>query len=209
MSQGASDAHEPNVYSEPTDSSESPSLVRQLLREWGPLVLGTLVVALLIRAFLFQSYEIPSGSMIPTLEIGDRVVVNRLSYDLGEIERGQVIVFDRPVSLAGEDDLIKRIIGLPGETVRLLDGHVYIDGLRVVEPYVREPLSTFTGGPILGCVGEFAFPNQCEIPPDHVFVFGDNRAGSEDSRFFGPVHVDTIVGRAFWIVWPPSDLGQL
>lgn len=182
---------------------------RSLLREWGPLVIGTLIVALVIRALVLQSYEIPSGSMFPTLENGNRVVVNRLSYDVGELQRGQVIVFDKPVIVEGENDLIKRIIGLPGETLRLVDGTVYIDGLRVVEPYVLAEGSTNTAGPIPGCDQAIADPNQCVIPEGHVFVLGDNRTGSEDSRVFGPVDVDTIVGRAFWTVWPPTDLGQL
>lgn len=147
--------------------------------------------------------------MFPTLENGNRVVVNRLSYDLGEIERGQVVVFDRPVALEGENDLIKRIVGLPGETMRLIDGKVYIGGLRVVEPYLRESDSTRSSGPIPGCAASIADPNQCVIPEGYVFVLGDNRTGSEDSRVFGPISVDTIVGRAFWTVWPPTDLGQL
>ena len=176
---------------------------------WSPLVVGTIILALLIRAFAFQSYEIPSGSMFPTLENGNRVVVNRLSYDLGDIERGQVIVFDRPAALEGENDLIKRIVGLGGETIRLIDGRVYVEGLRVVEPYLREPDSTRSSGPIPGCDASIATPNQCVIPEGYVFVLGDNRTGSEDSRVFGPIGVDTIVGRAFWTVWPPTDLGHL
>lgn len=190
-------------------SADEVSGARRFLRQWGPLVMGTLLIGLLLRSFVVQSYEIPSESMLPTLEDGNRVVVNHLSYQLGEVERGQVVVFDRPPSLDGENDLIKRIIGLPGETIRLVDTNVYIEGLRVIEPYLLVSESTRSKGPIPGCAQPLADPNQCVIPEGHVFVMGDNRRGSADSREFGPVGIDTIVGRAVGIVWPPTDLSQL
>ena len=190
-------------------SADEVSGARRFLRQWGPLVMGTLLIGLLLRSFVVQSYEIPSESMLPTLEDGNRVVVNHLSYQLGEVERGQVVVFDRPPSLDGENDLIKRIIGLPGETIRLVDTNVYIEGLRVIEPYLLVSESTRSKGPIPGCAQPLADANQCVIPEGHVFVMGDNRRGSADSREFGPVGIDTIVGRAVGIVWPPTDLSQL
>ena len=190
-------------------SADEVSGARRFLRQWGPLVMGTLLIGLLLRSFVVQSYEIPSESMLPTLENGNRVVVNRLSYQLGEVERGQVVVFDRPPSLDGENDLIKRVIGLPGETIRLVDTNVYIEGLRVIEPYLLVSESTRSKGPIPGCAQPLADANQCVIPEGHVFVMGDNRRGSADSREFGPVGIDTIVGRAVGIVWPPTDLSQL
>ena len=190
-------------------SADEVSGARRFLRQWGPLVMGTLLIGLLLRSFVVQSYEIPSESMLPTLEDGNRVVVNRLSYQLGEVERGQVVVFDRPPSLDGENDLIKRVIGLPGETIRLVDTNVYIEGLRVIEPYLLVSESTRSKGPIPGCAQPLADANQCVIPEGHVFVMGDNRRGSADSREFGPVGIDTIVGRAVGIVWPPTDLSQL
>ena len=184
------------------------SVVR-LVREWAPIVIGALVIALLLRLFLFQAYEIPSGSMLPTLKDGDRVVVNQASYRLGEIERGQVVVFDRPPSVEGENDFIKRIIGLPGETIRFVDRQVYVDGLRVVEPYLLAPESTRTSGAIPGCSASIATSDSCVVPEGHVFVLGDNRLSSVDSRQFGPIPTETIVGRAFWRVWPFTDLSQL
>ena len=190
-------------------SADEVSGARRFLRQWGPLVMGTLLIGLLLRSFVVQSYDIPSESMLPTLEDGNRVVVNRLSYQLGEVERGQVVVFDRPPSLDGENDLIKRVIGLPGETIRLVDTTVYIEGLRVIEPYLLVSESTRSKGPIPGCAQPLADANQCVIPEGHVFVMGDNRRGSADSREFGPVGIDTIVGRAVGIVWPPTDLSQL
>ena len=137
--------------------------VLRLIREWAPIVVGALVIAVLIRLFLFQAYEIPSGSMLPTLEDGDRVVVNQVSYQLGEIERGQVIVFDRPPSVEGENDFIKRIIGLPGETIRLVDRQVYVDGLRVVEPYIRTQEDTRPSGPIPACSQSIATPDSLSL----------------------------------------------
>ena len=190
-------------------SADEVSGARRFLRQWGPLVMGTLLIGLLLRSFVVQSYEIPSESMLPTLEDGNRVVVNHLSYQLGEVERGQVVVFDRPPSLDGENDLIKRVIGLPGETIRLVDTNVYIEGLRVIEPYLLVSESTRSKGSIPGCAQPLADANQCVIPEGHVFVMGDNRRGSADSREFGPVGIDTIVGRAVGIVWPPTDLSQL
>ena len=199
----------PIVEPDELSSDEPSTTARGLLREWAPLVIGTLIVAMILRTFVVQSYEIPSGSMFPTLQNGNRVVVNQLSYDFGDIERGQVVVFDRPPSLQGENDLIKRVVGLPGETLRLVNGNVYIDGLRVVEPYLRVQDSTHSAGPIPGCMQSIADPNQCLIPDGHVFVMGDNRTGSEDSRVFCPIDAETLVGRAFWTVWPPADLAQL
>ena len=118
-------------------------------------------------------------------------------------------MFDRPPSVEGENDFIKRIIGLPGETIRLVDRQVYVDGLRVVEPYIRTQEDTRPSGPIPACSQSIATPDSCVIPEGHVFVMGDNRISSVDSREFGPIPIDTIVGRAFWRVWPFNDLSQL
>jgi len=180
-----------------------------LVRSWAPVVIASIVIAVVVRTFLFQSYLIPSDSMVSTLVDGDRVIVNRLSYTFGEIERGQVVVFTRPPMLAGEDDVIKRVIGLPRETVRFIDNQVYIDGARVVEPYLLQQSSTFRDRIIPGCAQEVPASDLCVVPDGHVFVLGDNRTGSEDGRVFGPIAADTIVGRAFVRVWPLSHFGRL
>jgi len=182
----------------------------RLLREWGPVLFAAIAIALFTRLVLVQAYHIPSGSMIPTLEAGDRVVVNRLSYRFGEIERGQVVVFAKPQGTEGENDLIKRVIGLPGETIRFVDDQVYIDGLRVNEAdYLAQPDSTRPRLTIPGCGQVNPASDICTIPQGYVFVMGDNRLGSSDSRVFGPIATDTIVGRAFLRVWPLNNLGQL
>lgn len=181
----------------------------RILREWGPVLFAAVVIALFVRLVLVQAYHIPSTSMVPTLEKGDRVVVNRLSYQFGEIERGQVVVFAKPQGTDGENDLIKRVIGLPGETVRLADDQVYINGLRLDEPYLAQPDSTRPRLTIPGCAQVTPASDTCVIPEGHIFMMGDNRLGSSDSRVFGPIEIDSVVGRAFMRVWPLNNLGQL
>jgi signal peptidase I len=177
------------------------------------LVVLALALAFLIKTFLVQAFFIPSGSMIPTLEIGDRVLVEKVSYRFTEPERGDVIVFRRPgveeptgigpavrsffegLGLLQPDediDLIKRIVGLPGETVEVRDGIVHVAGVAVDEPYAL--------------LDERDFPPH-EVAPGEYFMLGDNRANSDDSRYgLGTVPTDNIVGRAFVILWPPGNV---
>ena len=182
--------------------------------EWGAVVVGALAVALLIKTFLMQAYFIPSGSMEPTLQIGDRVLVNKLSYDFGDVGRGDLIVFNRPPNQPdGEDDLIKRVIALPGETIEIRDGQVFITTVdnpnqqRLEEPYLAEAITTTGLVNTSACVNATA--TSCEIPDGFLFVMGDNRPGSRDSRVFGPISEDLVVGRAFLRVWPLGDIGFL
>lgn len=170
--------------------------------EWGLVIGGALLVALIIRATLFQAFWIPTGSMEPTLHEGDRVLVNKLSYRLHDVNRGDIVVFERPdegqASAAEDDvrDLIKRVIALPGETVEARDGVVYVDGQRLDEPYLPE-----------GTVTDM--DQTYTVPEGHVFVMGDNRGNSHDSRAFGAIDEDTIVGRAFVRIYPLDDIGGL
>jgi signal peptidase I len=179
-----------------TGADAPPSTTRTII-EWVAVIGGALAVALVIQAFLVQAFYIPSSSMEPTLEVGDRVLVNKLSYDLHDVNRGDLVVFERPDGTEGDiKDLIKRVIGLPGETVEIRDGTVVIDGRVLDEPYLAEE----------EILAEFA---PVEVPEDHVFVMGDNRDDSRDSRIFGPIPADSIVGRAFVRVWPPTSVGTL
>lgn len=174
----------------------SSGAVRSLV-EWVAVVLGALAVALLIKTFLFQAFYIPSDSMQPTLHVGDRVLVNKLSYDLQDVNRGDLIVFKRPPDTPGAvDDLIKRVIGLPGEEVALIGDEVTIDGRILIEPYLAEGTTTC-------CLAAIV------VPEGHVLVLGDNRGDSYDGRRFGTIPVESIVGRAFVRVWPPSRVGGL
>jgi signal peptidase I len=183
------------------------------------LILVALVVAVLIKTFLVQAFWIPSGSMIPTLEINDRVLVNKLSYLIGEPDRGDVVVFDPPFGVEEDtepllqaivrnvaeslglqtpavEDLIKRVVAVGGEEVEIKDGQVLIDGVAIDEPYLNEPVSMPDFGPV-------------QVPEGSIFVMGDNRSRSQDSRRFGPIETDSIVGRAFVRVWPFDRWGGL
>jgi len=166
-------------------------------------------LAIIVRTFLFGAYYIPSPSMEPTLSVGDRIIVNKVSYRLHDVNRGDLVVFSPtgPAAADGIDDLIKRVIALPGETVTLDAGRVIIDGGLLLEPYLPAPDITTDMEVVPGCAGSAA--GACTVPDGHVFVLGDNRANSRDSRFFGPVPVDSIAGRAFVRVWPLGSLDRL
>ena len=183
--------------------------------EFALLLLAALALSLFVRANLAQAFYIPSGSMEPQLEVGDRVLVSRTSYRLHDVHRGDIVVFPSPTPTLGADDdpflervakdlleavalrkpgeheLIKRVVGLPGDTVSAADGHVVIDGRQLVEPYLSEDVLTQDFGPVT-------------VPEGQVFVMGDNRANSSDSRVIGTIEIDSIVGRAIARVWPPD-----
>ncbi len=175
--------------------------------EWALVLGGALLVALLIRTFALSAFYIPSGSMEPTLAVSDRVLVNKLSYHLHDVNRGDVVVFERPPGEVDSEikDLIKRVIALPGESVQGLDGTVYVceqacaqpaqQGRPLTESYVN-PACTSRG---YGNTTDFA---PVTLTDDEVWVMGDNRCDSSDSRVFGPIDEDTIVGRAFVVVLP-------
>ncbi len=166
--------------------------------EWAVLVVGALVIALLIKTFLFQAFYIPSASMDPTLKVHDRVLVNKLSYHLHPVHRGDIVVFHAPPAeeTAQIKDLVKRVIGLPGDTIEAHDNHVYINDRLLKEPYL--PAGTITDD----------LPKQV-IPANSYFMMGDNRTQSSDSRVFGPIKRSTIIGRAFIKMWPPTRIGFL
>lgn len=181
------------------DGAPAPKRTVKSLVEWVVVIVGALVVALVIKTFLLQAFYIPSLSMEPTLHKGDRVLVNKLSYRLHDVNRGDIVVFERPEAEGPDEikDLIKRVIALPGDTISQgPEGTVLINGRVLEEPYlpdgtVTEDLRTQT------------------VPDGYVFVMGDNRGDSRDSRFFGPIREGSIVGRAFVRVWPLSHLGFL
>jgi signal peptidase I len=166
--------------------------------EWIVLVVASLAVALVVRAFLIQAFYIPSESMLPTLHKDDRVLVNKLSYRLHDVHRGDVIVFEAPpgTSTSEVKDLIKRVVGLPGETIEGRAGEIYIDGKPLNEPYLSE------------AVRSREFPAK-KVEPHRFWVLGDNRQDSKDSTFFGAIAENTIVGRAFVRIWPLDNLGLL
>jgi signal peptidase I len=184
------------------------------------MVAVAILLAFLVKGLVAQAFFIPSESMYPQLTEGDRVVVSRLAYDLHEPRRGDIIVFDSPepappkakgsfpgrivgevlqaVALKAPDEteLIKRVIGLPGETIQGRDGSVYINGGPLAEPYLVAGTITKDFGPTV-------------VPKDQLFVMGDNRNNSKDSRFIGTIPMKNIVGRAVARVWPPTRVAFL
>ncbi len=176
--------------------------------EWVAVLAGALVLALVLRSVLFQAYYIRFTSMEPTLNNGDRVLVNKLGYDLHDVHRGDMVVFERPPGVSGrqEDDLIKRVIALPGEVIGLIEGNVYIDGRRLHEPYLESSGITI-GNLSSGCAA--IVDGGCLVGAGEVFVMGDNRANSTDSRLFGPISEHLIVGHAFLRLWPMTEFGRL
>lgn len=203
---------EDRFWTEDDPQRPRPGGIQAQLRtliEWVAVAVGALAVALLIKAFLLQAFYIPTASMEPTLREDDRVLVNKLSYRVGDLGRGDVVVFHRPDGAPGDiDDFIKRVIALPGETVSFSDGTVFIDGRALIEDYVAGAPTT-SDQEIPGCANEVAAADTCRVPEGSVFVMGDNRQASFDSRRFGPIDEDSVVGRAFVKVWPLGDIGFL
>jgi signal peptidase I len=171
--------------------------------EWGGILVVAVLAAILIRTFVVQPFYIPSGSMEPTLQIHDRVLVNKLSYHFHPVHRGDIVVFSRPPNddSPGVKDLIKRVIGLPRETISTHGGYVYINGKRLSEPWLpKGQLPVPPGGCTL---------TTMVIPAGDYYVMGDNRGDSADSRCFGPLPGHLIIGRAFFRVWPLGRIGSL
>ena len=182
---GAPDAGDP----------EHGRTILQMMRDWllelGETVLPAIVIAVLINLFLAQATRVYGSSMEPNLHTDQRLVVEKLSYRLHEPRRGDVVVLRMPER--GPELLIKRVIALPGETIEIRDGLVTIDGVALAEPYLTQQ-TRGQYGPV-------------QVPAGHIFVMGDNRGASNDSRVFGPVEQNRIVGRAWVSYWPPGDVG--
>jgi signal peptidase I len=174
------------------------------VRDWVIVLVVALLVALGIRTFVLQQFYISGPSMETTLFQPNRVLVNKLSYRFGDIDRGDVVVFDRVTSngrSVQHDDLIKRVVGLPGETVAIRSCNVFIDDKLLEESYLPKRDLEQTD-----LVARCRQPEMApvEVPKGQVFVLGDNRPQSMDSRVFGPVDKKSIVGRAFVVIWPIS-----
>ena len=185
-----------------SDLSQKQRSQMRAIWEWVFVVVVAISAAMLIRVFLFQQYYIDGPSMQTTLMPEDRVLVNKMSYKLHDIHRGDVIVFDRVTNEVQHDDLIKRVLGLPGETLEIRSCIVYIDGVQVDEPYLN-PEQTSQVEPSARC-GSHTDMAPIVVPEEMVFVMGDNRVQSFDSRDFGPIDSDKVRGRAFVVIWPAS-----
>jgi signal peptidase I len=179
-------------------------------------------LALGIQAFIIKPYRIPSESMVPTLQVGQRVLVNRIGSHFGDPKVGDVVVFhppegaedapacgsgtppagqacDRPVAERASVNFIKRVVAVPGDRISIVDGHVIRNGTREQDGYI-EPC---------GQSDACQLPRTITIPADHYFMMGDNRGSSDDSRFWGPVPRSWIIGGAFATYWPPKRIGLL
>ncbi|KKS46774.1 MAG: Signal peptidase I [Candidatus Gottesmanbacteria bacterium GW2011_GWA2_42_18] len=166
--------------------------------------LETIVVALsvfvVIYLFIVQPHEVKGSSMEPTFQNNEYIITDKISYRFGKPNRGDVVIFKAPVN--PDVDYIKRIIGLPGETVMVQSGRIYIDGKMLNEPYLEDLTPIFPGGFIKEGV-------VVSIPENHYFVMGDNRPHSSDSREFGPIEKKLIIGRAVFRYWPINNLGLI
>jgi signal peptidase I len=191
------------------NSEQPPSLPStnsglQLVREWATVLVVALVIAITVRSLILQQFYISGPSMEATMFQDDRVLVNKLSYRLHDIHRGDVVVFDR-VTVDGQvvqhDDLIKRVIALGGEKIFIKDCKVFIDGKLLPEPYLNDFDLAQT---VIEDRCRVPMMDEMIIPDNQLFVMGDNRPQSFDSRMFGPIEQNLVVGRAFVIIWPLS-----
>ncbi|MFL5992219.1 MAG: signal peptidase I [Rubrobacteraceae bacterium] len=159
------------------------------------LLVSFVLVFGFVRPFVVEAFWIPSASMVPTLKYGDRVLVNKFIYRFTEPQRGDIIVFK---SVEGDgQDLIKRVVGVPGDEIAVRGGKLFVNGEPQKEPYVNKKFP------------DRSFYAPTTVPKDHVFAMGDNRANSQDSRVFGPVPEKNIEGEAFLRFWPPDRIGGL
>jgi signal peptidase I len=184
----ASDPHPP----EPAPESKKSNA----WAEWIIVIVVAITAALIVRAFVLQQFAVSGHSMDTTLHDGDRVLVNKLSYRMHDPNRGDVVVL-KTIEGAGERDLIKRVVALPFETVEYRNCVLFIDGRELIEPYLDPTVVTPTS-----CGGD---QSKLTVPANHVYVMGDNRGGSKDSRDIGPVDYQDLLGRAFVIIWPTKD----
>jgi signal peptidase I len=173
---------------------------KRILIEWGVILVVAVLASFLVRQYAVQTFFIPSGSMEPTLHVGDRILVNKLSVRFGTINTGDIIVFKAPPSEHCGDgdynDLVKRVIGLPGQTLTSKGNVVYVNGEALKEPWSYYP----TLSPAI---------KKITVPANNYFVMGDNRANSCDSRFWGTVPRSDIIGKVFFRIWPLSRIGFL
>ena len=166
-------------------------------------LLCAVAVAVLLRVFVVGVYYVPSGSMLETIQVGDLLLGEKVSLALGGPEQGDIVTFDSP--LQEGETLVKRVVAVGGQTVDLVDGKVVVDGATLDEPYVNGA-PTYSESDYEGSAG-ISYPYT--VPEGTVWVMGDNRTNSKDSRFFGPVSVDDVTSRAILIYWPLSDAGLL
>jgi signal peptidase I len=209
------------MFSKKPKKEKEPKTAAGSLIELVTIVVVAVGLALLIQAVLVKPYRIPSESMVPTLEIGQRVLVNRLGERFSNPSVGDVVVFHPPAGAERNEqcgaepaqgapctkptkdradvNFIKRVVAGPGDRLRIDNGRVVLNGRPVKEPYARP----------CGGGGECDYPKEITVPAGHYFMMGDNRGASQDSRFWGPVPEKWVIGGAFATYWPPGRVGLL
>ena len=183
---------------DPAPEAQGPSALRQVIEFIATLAVAFLV-AQAVRAWVIQPYVVPTGSMLPTIQLNDQVLANKFVYDFRKPERPDIVVLDDPTGEVGT--LIKRVIAVGGQTVDLQNGKVVVDGKPLDETYTHGQPSD----PLMGSTIKF----PVKIPVGSIWVMGDNRTQSQDSRWFGPVPLSSIHGQAFFIYWPLARFGVL
>ncbi len=183
---------------------------RNAFVDYGIIAVVAIALALLIQGFVVKPYRIPSPSMNTTLLPGDRVLVNRLIYHVRDPHRGDIVVFTWPVNR--KFVFIKRIIGVPGDTISLSGGRVFVNGRPIAEPYVRKvggvPVPTEPAAVTAGTTMSepWSLQRPYTVPASDFYVMGDNRTESDDSRDWGPVPASDLIGGAFMIYWPVTRI---
>lgn len=170
--------------------------LREFLKETFSIIVMALILAVILRTFVVEARIVPSESMVPTINIGDRLIVNKFIYHFKEPERGDIVVFKPPAEIHAKDDFVKRVIGLPGEKVQVRNGVVYINDHPLHEPYLIEK-PNYDFGPVV-------------VPANDLFVMGDNRNRSFDSHMWNAwLSQDNLIGKAFYIYWPIGHMTSL
>lgn len=185
---------------ETTDASSEEDDRNSSLVEWGITIAVAVCIAVFVHFFVGEPFIVPTGSMLQTIQLDDRLWGEKLSYRFRSPEPGEIVMFDNPDG--GGTILVKRCIARAGQTVDLVDGRVVVDGTPLDEPYVSGQATNPITRKLPG-VEPFDYP--LTVPEGKIWVMGDNRGNSLDSRYFGPVDTSTVIARAVFTFWPPSD----
>ncbi|PEJ60758.1 MULTISPECIES: signal peptidase I [unclassified Bacillus (in: firmicutes)] len=177
-------------------------MLRKEVFDWGKAIFIGIAIAFIVRTFLFSTYVVDGESMMPTLKNGNLLVINKFGYELSDIKRFDVIVFHANK----QEDYVKRVIGLPGDSIEYKDDQLYINDKKWSEPFLNDYKSTLKGTPFTGDFNLNEITGKAKVPSGYVFVEGDNRPKSYDSRLFGFVKIDKIVGKVDLLYWPLSNL---
>lgn len=165
------------------------------LAEWVVIIAIAFALSIVLRNYLIDTRIVPTGSMLPTIQLQDRLIVDRVMYKYDEVKRGDIIVFSAPEAAEEDKDLVKRVIGLPGDKLEIKEGMVYIDDKVLNEPYIQQP-ADYNYGPVI-------------VPDESYFMLGDNRRYSKDSHVWGYVLDENILGRVWIRYWPLDSFGYL